>query len=1566
MDSKLINRQQLPASRWQQDDTPCFIPFPNQSLKYWITTLLVAMMSIVGAWGQTVYDIEFDISKDGASKFDGTNYGSIDYRGKQCNITLTNHRFKQNSWIGVCLPFDLSANDLNSTFGEGNYDIQQLKKIQEDGKTLEFEKTTSIVAGKPYFVKVASTIPSPLVFNNVTLSSSLDNSFFRDVNSTEALAFRGFYFPKFMTDMYGKNDANNLYEITSSGSLNSPKDHWVTNDYSGTFAYIFVENNSVVPVLQLEGSGNSGEGGDTPVDPSTMTLQQKIEARMQLTDAPTIYINLPEIGSQTLDNYLYKNRNTGEAPYRPATIKVVATEDTTSPHYLESFEETNPLDLEIKVRGNSTANPSNGKKAYRLKFAKKGNSSDGKAHKHDLLNRGYTKRNWVLLANNFDHSMIRNALTYHLSELAGGMDFMPGYKFVDLVINNEYRGTYQVSDHCEADKDRINVNEDTGWYVEFQGRGDMLDKPMCYSQDGLQMNINNPEPAYTGTESTRADSTLVETPLINTVKDWFLNTWIQGFRSADCNSANGGWRALNDEESLLKFWLITELTGDYDGLMAVKAYREENGKLFWGPVWDKDLAYGNYNFDDTKLIHENSNASSLVTFFGTFLFNDINLVKRLRDKLQLMVDNGLKTKLNAKIDELAALVSKTQSLSSTVFPLDTKKGDEKVYGSADASYYSEQLKTWLSTRIDNVLQAYKNQYNALNQNQLESNVTYDPDALWTYNGFSWNGWERTGNMNKIVNVDETNRTYKAGVWNTFCVPYDLTEAQMATIFGDSYELKVHSAMHSDGETMIFTEPDNKNIVAGYPYLLKFTGSDVVNPTFNLVQITETSNSTSGYNGHYVTYDDKHYFYGTLFTASNLNTSTDCLFANDEVLDNSILSKTSLATIAGARAFVRIPADEETIKISFTEESITPVVRTQLTNLPTIYIDTKDGAEIQPSTGDYVQAAIQVIDDPTTGHLTSFTESEEYLQVRGRGKAEWNDADGKKSYRLKFAKQHKYDLTGAGYDKRNWILAANAVDESMIKNALTSALGQYVGMPFTPNVMFVDLVINGEYMGTYTAMDYVEADRENGTSKRVNADEKTGWLIEMMNEDGVDKTGDVYVAGTNYTSPWVVIKNPEPDYKKTDTEEVKNAAISAVTTPVQTFINNLWTSPETYVDKTTLVNWYIASEILGGTTTLSSVYAYKDAEDTQLKFGPLWGNELAWQNSAMTDLDNNETKNGLIVNSAAESALRNKLQSLWNESWFTSLVASRWLVVKNGLADALKTEADALKSTISASWTKNYTTTESDGAGWTATGTLEDDVNTIKTYIDDRIAYLDKKFLLAASDLEYDVTLEDALTAYAGFNNRTVNVTLKNRGTIWGNEWNAICLPFSLTNEQLIAVFGEGYELKSFKSVTEGKTFNTFNFNDTQTTLDAGVPYIIKPTANVTNLTFNNVTLNLSTDKIVVTKKSDENNSFTFTGTLQPHKMADDGTDWFIGRSNKAYMSNGTMHACRAYFTMPSTQTAAKAFMFGNLITSIDNIVINDNSLENVKIYNLNGQVVGNSWNAVPQGIYIVNGKKVIK
>ena len=1566
MNCKLTNLKTLHTNRWQQDDTPCFVPFPNQSIKYWITTLLIAMMSIVGAWGQI--NVEYDVVNDYLD-YQHKVTDKTDWRNSTCNVTLKNRTFTGGEWNGICLPFSADKSVLDATFGAGNYEIQQL--VSETDGNFVFEKMTSpsISAATPYLIKTITTVAEP-VFNGVTSVENFDDSnYFQHPNSSNAFSFRGFYFKKGVTNMYGSNNDHNCYLITASGTLKSPKDNWVQDTYMGSLAYIYVDDKNNIPTIQIEGTGS---GGDTPVDPSTMTMQQKIAARMQLSNAPTVYITLPDKGDTSLDDYLYKKGGEGqkydEAPYRRASIKVVATDDTTSPHYMESFEE-DADHLEIKVRGNSTSmsqytghGGSEAKRPYRLKFAKK-DKTTGQNFKHDMINGGYSKRNWTLLANAFDHSLIRNALTCELGKIVG-MPFNPGYKFVDLVINDDYRGTYQVSDHCEIDADRINI-DDTGWYVEFQGKTQMCDYPMFFAEQGLTMNINNPEPAYAGTVTTRADSAAVEQPIIDEVKEWFQNSWQKGFASG-FTSPTTGWRAYNDEESLMKFWIITEITGDYDGLMSVKAYREADGKLCWGPVWDKDLAYGNYSSmasaNTTLVANMSGNASSIDDYFANNFAKDPAFMAKVKAKMDELVDAGLKTTLCSKIDELADIVAQTEALNEEKWGLNGPgTGMEQYHGGVSGydnyAAYIAQLKAWINSRVDYVQEQINALYTAANPADPED-LNYD---VTTSVG------DASLPKDALKDVRMLNRTIVANEWNAVSFPFDITTDKMKDVFGDDFELKTFTGVSDVDNTKIkFETPAEKAIVAGMPYLLKPSKAVDASPLFSGVINTYSTGYISNalVNGETITFGD-YTFAANIFSNTLETDGTIQLIGSDAALSAPTKEETwsTMAVVGGCNAFISIRNSAAVPTIVF-PSSVEPVVRTQLTNLPTIYIDTQNEAAIQPSTGDYVQAAIEVID--ANNNLTPFTETEEFLQIRGRGKAEWSVANGKKSYRLKFAKKHKYDLTGAGYTKRNWILAANAADESMIKNALTSALGQYVGMPFTPNVMFVDLVINGEYMGTYTAMDYVEADREDGTSKRVNADEKTGWLIEMMNESGVDTSGDVYVAGTNYTRPWVVIKNPEPDYKKTDTEEVKNAAISAVTNPVQTFINNLWTSPETYVDKTTLVNWYIASEILGGTTTLSSVYAYKDAEDTQLKFGPLWGSELAWQSSAMTDLENDETKLGLVVNSSEESALRNKLQSLWNESWFTSLVASRWLVVKNGLADALKTEADALKSTISASWTKNYTTTESDGAGWTATGTLEDDVNTIKTYIDNRIAYLDKKFLLAASDLEYDVTLKDALTAYAGFNNRTVNVTLKNRGTIWGNEWNAICLPFSLTNEQLTAVFGTGYQLKSFKGVTEGEAFNTFNFNDTQTTLDAGVPYIIKPTANVTNLTFNNVTLNLSLDNSVVEKTSDKSNIFKFTGTLQPCKMADDGTDWFIGRNNKAYKSNGTLHACRAYFTMPSTQAAAKAFMFGNLITSIDNIVINDNSLENVKIYNLNGQVVGNSWNAVPQGIYIVNGKKIIK
>ena len=223
---------------------------------------------------------------------------------------------------------------------------------------------------------------------------------------------------------------------------------------------------------------------------SDEALAAKIAAKEQITDVPTVYITIPDVGTNgiatdyELNDQLKKNND--DTDYHDATIQVVDVSGT-----LENFIDDG---LQIKVRGNSTSLPGGGKRPYRLKFAKDKKDEAGnviETHKHDLLGSGYKKRNWTLLSNVFDPSLMRNAITYHIGKYIG-MPFCPGYKFVDLVINNNYRGTYQISDQIEVGSHRIDIDEDNDWYLEYVNWDTMAEEP--YVGDGTMIVcIKNPE-----------------------------------------------------------------------------------------------------------------------------------------------------------------------------------------------------------------------------------------------------------------------------------------------------------------------------------------------------------------------------------------------------------------------------------------------------------------------------------------------------------------------------------------------------------------------------------------------------------------------------------------------------------------------------------------------------------------------------------------------------------------------------------------------------------------------------------------------------------------------------------------------------------------------------------------------------------------------------------------------------------------------------------------------------------------------------------------------------------------
>ena len=1548
--------------------------------KLMISVLLMLVCGQVGA-----ENVSFDVKNGYASQY-------TSYCGTTVNVTLTNRTFTAGEWTGVCFPFSATKEQLDATFGEGKYTLEQFSSI--DGNTINFSimQTPTVAAGTPYILKVNTTIENP-TFSGVTFASNLDNDNTNfgsqndngHIDISNELTYRGYYFNK---DPYrlegGQGEPVTSYWIKANGTLINkrvwPDNNDFPSDYPGTGAYFSSKTlNDTKLTLKLEqpsggnsgGEGSEGGEGGGEVTPDLTTLEGKIAARAQLTNLPTIYLSIPLDEFSNVGNWGKETDDNGNELYRRASIQVVDASNS-----IETFTDDG---LSIKVRGNSTANPGNGKRPYRLKFDKD-EKVDGvvvKTHKHDMLGYGYKKRNWTLLANAFDNSLIRNAITYHLGQYVG-MPFCPGYKFVDLVINGSYRGTYQISDQVEVGKNRININEDTDWFLEGVAWTTMVEAPNTTDGEPY-MCIKNPEP------ETEAETEA----LVQEVTEW-RNMWLNSFD-------NGTYEKTNDMESLIRFYTAINITGDLDGWFVFKGYRTPTGPFTWGPLWDKDFAYGNIEYADDELMVENYGKCNF-EYKIRALQKNAKFMKAVKAKMDALVADGLYEKLAKDIDDIASTINESQQLNFSIYDIHSAPQGKVKRDTYDE--YITQLKEWLQQRITTV---QNNIDQFISDLPAPTEGTYNPANAW---------WSTNLTRNSSYNMGiENPHQLKSDSWNTFCLPFDATQSQMEEALGCTYELKVHSGMAADRETMLFQSPNTLDITAGVPYFIKPAKDVNSYGKFNdVVYYLNVNNSNdNAYNGEGVTFDNIHYFYASLFHGYEVSTQTDYLFPNDTFVEGTtaLTRSTSDNPHDGMRAFIRI-TDGSAVKISFSEEIIEPVVRTQLTDLPTLYIDTRNQAEVQPSSGEWVGAGIEVID--ANGKLTPFTleagltaAGKEVLQVRGRGTASWTNTE-KKSYRIQFGKDDKDDAGNVTQSykhyllgpenaegvvkKRNWVLLANAGDKTLVRNALTKEIGDAVGLPFTPGYCFVDLVLNGKYVGTYQVTEYLEAD-----ANRVNVDEDNGLLIQMTGSDDTDAT-DHLISGEDFTKPWLTIKNPDISKKQ------RAAWNETFNTDVYDF-DGMWAATDgTGLDKESLVNWYIASEITGSYEALSSIYAYKDINATELSFGPLWNNESSYDNSAaidltatglMNDQDDNTSFNGLLINAGKQAAWQTKLQELWKEAWFAEAVNERWssLYADGTLTSTLTSKVDELAAIVNStksSQALNFSTAEG-GAGWTIAGqgiadysknvetntTYADEVTRLKNYLETRLPYLDAKFkeMAKSAVVMFDVTDKEAISKLSPYLGKTANVKIVNRGQLSSDRVNTLCLPFNMTETQVTEMFGDT-KPEEFMQMTSAEK-NVFHFEQTPT-IEAGKGYIIQPASDFVfdEHVFKGVTI--PAEMNMQTTTTDE--GFGFQGVLVPTELTNDGTNRFLlGTDNKLY-NNTTigyeMPGGRAFFILPQEVLNGKTVTFyfsddvdeeDGVVTYINGIVQNVND---VRIYNLNGQFVGSSWQKLPRGVYVVNGKKMTK
>jgi len=240
----------------------------------------------------------------------------------------------------------------------------------------------------------------------------------------------------------------------------------------------------------------------------------------------------------------------------------------------------------MKVRGRGNASWSTfPKKAYRIKL-------DNGAPLFGLTKN----RDWVLVSNYTDKSLIRNSVAHAMASKLDGLEFTSTHISVDLYLNGIYMGVYTFADKIEEGKGRLDfspVEGDTpssfgtvlgvtdigflcevGW--DFEGEN-VYNKDFFDAQKVTRIYVKEPK------------SEKIYEPEFVYAREYVFAT-----ERAIMN--NYGWQNYIDVDSWVDWFIITELTFNTESVFYRSTYmwKREGGKLMLGPVWDFDMAFGNH------------------------------------------------------------------------------------------------------------------------------------------------------------------------------------------------------------------------------------------------------------------------------------------------------------------------------------------------------------------------------------------------------------------------------------------------------------------------------------------------------------------------------------------------------------------------------------------------------------------------------------------------------------------------------------------------------------------------------------------------------------------------------------------------------------------------------------------------------------------------------------------------------------------------------------------------------------------------------------------------------------
>ena len=401
---------------------------------------------------------------------------------------------------------------------------------------------------------------------------------------------------------------------------------------------------------------------------------------------------------------------------------------------------------------------------------------------------------------------------------------------------------------------------------------------------------------------------------------------------------------------------------------------------------------------------------------------------------------------------------------------------------------------------------------------------------------------------------------------------------------------------------------------------------------------------------------------------------------------------------------------------------------QITNIPTLSIHVQNNILPTVRGEDFESQSTLIYDGGTL-----IQEYPILFRVRGN----YSSSHENKAFRMKYNDGKSHHVMRGGHNEspgkcRKWVLINSYRDKTCMRNPVAWAMSKRAERDWTPWNQVVDLLVNGDYRGTYTLADAVSVDRN-----RIDITEMTEYDI----DDETITGGYLVEADNNYSRETYhflsdhgnTMSIHEPDEDVMQTEQFN-------------YIRNYWNGMENIVfgsnytdreaglrsviDTETFLRWFLVSEFNGNTDMICQVFLYKERDDGHFYTGPIWDADLALENDQTTYPANQRMDWTYKVRDTGD--YKSFVSRILSDASVFANLQEMWAKLRkkgNFEPDDVAADVDSIRNEIRASTTLNF-------IRWpylnqwlslnpAVPGDWEAEVDRVRDYVRDRVAWMDE-------------------------------------------------------------------------------------------------------------------------------------------------------------------------------------------------------------------------------------------------